>query len=248
MTAQEIIDRARRLATTNSTTYTDSDALADLNTVYGLRILDILRLQVDRNSSQTEQTRNLISTTGLVAGDAGYNGEYPFPTDFLKPVRFEISYDGTTWRKAEIYDLNDTIVSEFTQSELNAEFTQTNPMVRFDRSSFFIRPLPTTTVTAGIHIWYEQRQATLTTSSVPDIEPNYHELLAFDLAELFGTMYPEKMNDDQWKRVRTLRNARETSFKEFYKNQFLRNLVLRPVSEDFGTGGSGNGINRYFKP
>lgn len=110
MNVAAILSRAYRITNCNSTTFLDGNStnvLADLNTAYGHRTLKILKVRQDINPSITEAYTNLISTVGLVAGDNGYNGEYAFDTATLRPVRIEISYDGTTWRPCEIYDLND---------------------------------------------------------------------------------------------------------------------------------------------
>jgi len=231
MNVASIESKAYRLTNTNSTTFLDGVAaniLEELNTQYGGRVLDILKVQVDRNASQEEATTDLISTSGLVAGDLGFNGEYPFPLDLLKPIRIEVSYDGTNWYPATIYDVYDNDQSEHNEDQVNINFNQTNPFVRFDRDSYFVRPLKTTTgdITKGLHIWYEQRQTDLSTGS-PNFETNLHEILSYDLANQEYLMHPTKY-DANWKMNFDLERVKvEERFKEFYKNRFKRNMSFR---------------------
>lgn len=228
MNVASIEAKAYRLTNTNSSTFLDANAtniLAELNTQYGHRILDILKVQVDRNANQEEATTTLVSTSGLVAGDNGYNGEYAFPSDLLKPIRVEISYDGTTWYPASFYDIYENDKSEHEEDGVQANFSQSEPYVRFDRDSFFVRPLKTTSgnITAGIHIWYEKRQADLSDGS-PTFEQNLHDVLAYDLAYQEYLMHPDKYTanwkigfDDERSRV-------IARFMDFYKNRFKRNM------------------------
>lgn len=230
MNVAAIKNKAYRLTNTNSTTFLSgvaADILEELNIQYGHRTLDILKVQVDRNASQTEATATLMSTSGLVAGDNGYNGEYAFPTDLLKPIRVEVSYDGETWYLASVYDIFDNEKSEHEQDDVQANFSQSEPFVRFDRDSFFIRPLKTTAgnITAGIHIWYEQRQTDLTSDS-PAFEANLHDILAYDLANQEYLMHKKKYDAD-WKIQFDMERSKvEQRFLEFYKNRFKRNGIF----------------------
>lgn len=227
MTVATLTTFVRDLTNTNSTTLTDANVLTWLNIKYGLRILDILHVQVDRNASQTEATTNLVATTDLTAGDIGYNGEYPFPTDLLKPVRVEIEYTDDEPVRASIYDLEENDYSEYNEDDINAQFSEAEPYVRFDRSSFFIRPLPDTSVTSGIHIWYEQRQTDLSTGS-PDFEANLHNILAYDVAEIEYIKHADNYSFTQYQRFKEDKADIEKKFFQFYKNQFKRNLKFSP--------------------
>jgi hypothetical protein len=231
MNVASLLAKTYRLTNTNSTTLLDGDAsnvLAELNTQYGHRILDILKVQVDNNSNQEEATTDLKDTTGLVEGDLGFNGEYPFPTDLLRPIRVEVSYDGSNWNPCTFYDVYENDDSEHVEDDINSTFSQYAPYVRFDRDSYFVRPTNDTgsDVTDGIHIWYEQRQSDLTTGS-PTFESNLHDILAYDLAYQQYLMYPAKYTPD-WKIAFDSERYRiEDRFKEFYKNRFRRNMQIK---------------------
>lgn len=234
MTGTSIAAYARILTNTNSVTLEDADILTILNIKYGHRILDILKIQTDKNANLTEAYSNLVSLTGLVAGDNGYNGEYAFPTDLLRPVRAEVLYTSTgTPVKCEVYDITDSHDSE-QPGEVNNTFSQANPYVRFERDSYFIRPIPTTSVTAGLHIWYEKRQTALTAlSETPDFESNLHDILAVDIAEVEALRHPENFTTEWRTAFKEIKTETVDRFKEHYKNRMKRNFQMRSKGISF---------------
>lgn len=229
MNVASIQNKAYRLTNTNSTTFLDGNAtnvLEELNIQYGHRILDILHARVDINASITEAYGDLVAYAGLSAGEIGYEGEYPFPADLLRPTRVEVKY-GTDWVRCAIYDLNDNDNSEVQADIVNGNFSESSPYVRFERDSYFLRPMPKTSVSKGIRIWYEKRQTDLTTGS-PTFEQNLHDILAYDLAEQEYFMHSENYTP-QWKNAFDRKKAQvETKFNDFYKNRFKRTNVMRP--------------------
>ena len=230
MTTATLYTLARDILNTNSTVLPDSKLLEWLNIAYGHRILDVLRYQVDRNASIEMAKTDLISSVGLVEGQNGYDGEYAFPTDLLRPTRMEVSYDGANWDKCTIYDLNENEKSEVEPTE----FTTSNPYVRFERDSYFMRPVHVgSTITNGIRVWYEKRQAALTAGDTPVFEPNLHDILAFDLAEMELMRHAEKYTDVVAARIRKSKESVENRFKSFYNDRMKRNMRLRPKYEDF---------------
>lgn len=194
--------------------------------------MDILRVRTDHNFQVNEATTNLISTSGLTVGSNGFNGEYTFPSDLIKPTKIEISYDGTSWYPATFYDVAENWSnSEHKEAQINNVFTQTSPFIRFERNSYFVRPLKTTTgnITNGIHIWYEKRQSDIVAGGTPLGEVNYHEIYAYRLAMKYGIRYPEK-NNSEWKNGF---NELRTTMLEYEKNRFKKNFVLRSKFENF---------------
>ena len=230
-----ILAKAYRLTNKSAATFLDGNStniLEALNTRYGHRILDILRVRVDKNASIEMAKTDLISASGLSEGDNGYNGEYAFPSDLLKPVRMEISYDGENYRPCEIYDINENHLSETT--DVNVGFDQSRPFVRFERDSYFIRPVKETAgnITGGIRIWYEKRQTALTTDS-PIFESNLHDILAYDLAEEEYIMHSEKYSDTQYGRFQRDKEKIEAKFENFYKNRLKHNMRFKSKQENY---------------
>ena len=94
MNTDTIITLVRDLTDTDSDTFSDSAIMRHVNVSYGHRILNIIRLQVDKNASVESATTDLIAAAGLNDGDVGKNGEYPCPTELIRPVRLEASLEG----------------------------------------------------------------------------------------------------------------------------------------------------------
>ena len=234
MTGTSIAEYSRILTNTNSTTLSDADVLTILNVKYGHRILDILKIQTDKNANLTEAYADLVSLTGLVAGDIGYNGEYPFPTNFLRPVRAEVLYTTTgTPVKCTIYDITDNEDSE-QPGEVNNTFSQANPYIRFERDSYFIRPIPETSVTAGLHIWYEARQTAFSSlSETPTFESNLHDILAVDIAEIEALRHPENFTTEWRTAFASVKAETVDRFREHYKNRMKRNFQMRSKQISF---------------
>lgn len=223
MIGSEILTLAYTLTNKDSSTFLDANSTniyANLNRFYGHRVLDILRVSVDKNASINNATTTLVSTVGLVSGDNGYNGEYAFPTNLLRPTRFEISYDGLTWLKAEIYDNASNRESEYNADQLENQFSQDSPRVDFTRNSYKIRPPKNTAgnITNGIYIEYEQRQTDFASGTAPtQIESNLQDILAWDLAKLEMTMHASKYGQDEVRSFNVGFQDTENRFLDFYR-------------------------------
>lgn len=234
METASIYTLTRDILNTNSSVLPDSKLLEWLNIALGHRTLDVLRFQVDRNASMQASKTDFVSTVGLVEGDNGYNGEFSFPSTLLRPIRAEVTFDGVNWKRCKIYDLNENEASEASETEINATFSESEPHVNFERNSFSIRPLNTgATVTNGIRIWHEKRQAALTAGDSPDFEENLHDVLAFDLAEMELLRHAEKYSAEVQGRIRREKAAREDRFKWFYNDRMKRNFQIKPKYENF---------------
>lgn len=224
MTGQKIINLAYLLSNTNSATFLDANETniyEHLNTLYGHRILDILRVRVDKNASIQNSTTSFLSSTGLVKGDNGFNGEYTFPDDILRPVRVEVSYDGVNWKKCQIYDNAINQGSEYNETQINDDFSIENPRVDFFRNSYKIRPINTkATVENGVYIEYEMRQQSFTSTTSPaEIEANLQDVLAYDLAGLEFIMHPEQHSQEQAIYFEKKKREVEKRFLNHYKTR-----------------------------
>lgn len=232
MTGQELLELSYLLVNKVQATFLDGTTATSyklLNTAYGHRVLDILRARVDRNATVKEVTTDLISTVGLVEGDNGFNGEYAFPANLLKPIRFEISYDGVQWKKADIYDNGLNLGSEYNATQLETDFSQLQPKVDFARNSYKIRPPKNTAgdITKGIYIEYEARQVDFDWGTTPiEIEQSLQDLLAYDLAEMEILMHSAKYTAQEVQMFRLKKSEAETRFFEFYKSNLTPRKVM----------------------
>lgn len=236
MIGSEIVSLAMDLTSKTSTTFLDGNSTniyKHLNRIYGHRILDILHARVDKNASIQEARTTLLSTVGLVYGDNGFNGEYAFPSDLLRPTRFEVSFDGVTWKQCKIYDNYLNTGSEFNENQIQSTFSEEFPMVDFTRNSYKVRPLKTTTgnITNGIYIEYEKRQADFTDSTSPtEIEQNLQDILAWDLAKLEMVKHAEKYTNKEI----TVFDAEHQRIKDlFFKNYEMDIPTRRTMTVNF---------------
>lgn len=239
MIGSDILDKAYKLADKSSTTFLNGDSTyiyKELNRCYAKRVLDILRSRVDKNAKMQSAYTDLKSTSGLSEGDNGYNGEYAFPSNLLKPVRVEVSYDGTTWRKCTIIDNAINRRSEFNDTQINTTYNKTNPVVDFFHDSFKIRPVKETTgdITNGVYIEYEKRQSDFTSTTEPeDIEENLQDILAYDLASLEYVMHTTMYEPIQIQVFNAEKQNVERRFFDFYKFRLPIKKVMTFSHQDY---------------
>jgi hypothetical protein len=136
----------RYITNSNTTTYTDADMIASLNSYYDLFCNEILEAMDDWDF------QGEIATADLVASQQ----EYVFPSDILKLKRIEISYDGSTYYEAKPEDVNETENVSSSVAVINGDYDQSEPKYDLMDNSFFIKPVPTAAVVSGIKIWYEK--------------------------------------------------------------------------------------------
>lgn len=75
--------------------------------------------------------------------------EYPLFDDFRKLTAVWVSYDGTTYKKADKMDIGNDVP--------DATYSQDYPVYYIRDNVMGIKPTPTGAVTAGAKIWYERR-------------------------------------------------------------------------------------------
>lgn len=199
MNLTELRAKTRWITRSDSNSFDDPDLDRELNSAYRQTAILILQAQGYRNQFGKHSYTDLIDNTGLSIGDVGYQGQYPFPSNLLKPNRVEVKFTATgTPKLATVYDLSENnLWSESTDDDLNAMANGDNPIVRFSDDSYFIRPLNETgaDITGGIHIWYEYRQADLSTGTdIPNFEESFHEILCYMAAMEFYVRFPDKYN------------------------------------------------------
>ena len=235
MTGQQLINKIRRYTRTNSGTFDDTTILDILNEEYGIIMAKVIQTTGDYNVAGKCLTTDFKTTTGLASNETGYDGTYSFPTDLLVPVRVEVTYDGTNWKRAKEYDLNENEHSEVNWANV---FSKQQPYVRFYDNYYKIRPTPEADVSGGIKIWYEHRSIgnvgdgtsydiTLTTS--PALEEVFQPLLVWSVCMNYGMIYPEKDN----KKKRKKAYGTEQDMLRFYSNKFGQTRSINPLIDDY---------------
>jgi hypothetical protein len=172
MNLTELRAFTRFLTNTNSTTYTDADLDANLNTYNDLFTTEILD-SMDDWDFQAE-----TATASLVAGQQ----EYILPNDILKIKRVEITYDGTNWQTVAPMDINERGYPTDSNS-VSQDFSTDSPFFDLMYDSIILYPVPTATVAGGLKIWYENLPTTLSGSLSPTFAQPFHKGLCYGAAK-----------------------------------------------------------------
>jgi hypothetical protein len=228
MEKSEILTKGRRYCKASTDAYSDVEMLEDLNLFQGELLIMVLEAQGYTNAGQGEAYTNLVDGTSLAEGDNGYNGEYAFPADMLRPTRIEVKYDGADSKPITIYDQSEHNYSE--HEDVNDYFTEDQPHVRFMRDSIVLRPVPEDNVTGGLHIWYDKRQNDLVDDDdEPIIDKNFHRIYPLLLAQEFSLRNPDKTNN-MW---RAEINDLKRRIKKFYNNRLRYRKKVEPIEHDY---------------
>lgn len=232
MTNQNIYDETRFLTYTDSSTYTDADLLRGLNLYQGEFFQLLLQAQGYRKLGEDLFVTDFISTVGLVAGQAGFNGEYAFDSSWVKVTAMELQYKSTEPPvPVRLYDQSQNAVTEIDEDTMNANFSVAEPYVRFQRDSYLTRPLNDgTTVTDGIKIWAVARQAdTDDSGDTPIGEPNFHNWFVLKLALRYGKFRPGVTRADVVADMLLLENK----INAFYKQRVATPKNIQPRQTSF---------------
>lgn len=240
MIRSSIYSRTVRALGTNTTAYAQSDFNSDLNEALAIRTQQILRFGGYSDISQTHSTTDFVSITGLTEGQNGYNGEFALPTDLLDIERIEVTFDGASWHviskeNNNLYEMGQNPESEQDADSIKSQFSKGNPYAQISRGSVFIRPLNDgSTVTKGIHIYYQPRQADLATDSdAPEFEANLHQALIYDCAELEMIANPEKYDQLRERRILKKKEEVDAEFRAFYKKRLKISQQINTPVENF---------------
>jgi len=100
---------------------------------------------------------------------------YGLPSDIRKLERLEVSYDGSTYRKAIRIDRNAI-------NDPTMVFSQDKPHYAVVGNMFEIFPTPTTNVTNGIKLWYLETLTDLSDNADEPKLPNIYQDLPIEYA------------------------------------------------------------------
>lgn len=231
----------RRWTHTNSTNYPDVTLDADINRVYGEIWMKILEAEGYKNTGGDFKVIDLENSTGLVAQELGYLGEYPFPSVAVNIEEAYIDYgDGAV--KAEIINKSEISSSMFEDEDL-PEFSEGAPKIFVLRDSIFIRPINFgAKVTNGIKLLIRRRQKTIveTLSSTPSVaanqtltpefEEDFHVLIPLSVTQDYYLEWPEKYNP----RIDKKAAETEDSLKAFYESRTPTEQRFQAASGDRG--------------
>jgi hypothetical protein len=181
MTLADLIAQTRFISNTSTITYPDADLTAALNTYVDLFTTEVLNSMDDWDFSAES------ATTSLVANQQ----EYLLPLDILKIKRIEVSMDGVNWYVSTPMDVNET--GNATDADtVTKNFYPTRPKHDLMDNSIILYPIPDTSVTAGLKIWYEHLPAVLASSNdTPNLARPFHKGLCYGAAKDYFEKYLE---------------------------------------------------------
>lgn len=129
------------------------------------------------NASNFPKSYNLTASTASVTLDVLTN-------KILKIKRVEISYDGTTFYKAEPFDPGERGLSISTTA-IETDFITTEPKYDLQGNYIYLYPIPTSNVSNGLRVYYAREIDEFTTSDTtqePGIDEPFHPMISTDAA------------------------------------------------------------------
>lgn len=177
MTNQNIFDYVRARSNTNSGTLPNSTLFLFLN--------ERNRQYCAALQGVREDFLGERSTTDLI----GNQQEYQLPDDCMKLKKVEMTYDGTNWKAGRFFDINQrplfgvngTLGGEVLPTDattISQNYTTDWPFVDVLENSLFLYPIPDTTRTAGLKLYYFKRPQDMTTTAASaDLPKEYHSYL-----------------------------------------------------------------------
>jgi len=127
-----------------------------------------------------------FGTTDATLDTVADQEEYTLPVDSnsrnkVKEIKkIEIAYDGSNYNIAYPIDLNEKYSTE---SDTNAAYTQNNPRYYIFGNKIGFSPIPDSSQTNNIKIWYIPRPDDLSTGTdIPILPDEYHKLIAYGAA------------------------------------------------------------------
>lgn len=155
----------------------------NINTWYHKVVTMILKSQDEWDFDDSNHTDYPILTTPLVASQRDY--VIPVSEKVLRIKRVDVTYDGTTWHKAEPFDINEAGVGfGGNNTEIDARFTKDSPKYDMQANAFFLYPMASAAdVTAGGSIrviWTREIDefTTADTTQEPGFDEPFHRILS----------------------------------------------------------------------
>jgi hypothetical protein len=176
MTPSQILDQVRYLTkvSTSDGSGSESDLLRILNDYYLRQVMLLVNQNEDKFGKKAKTTLNILSA----------QESYTLPTDCIKAKRGEITYDGSNWAKLNIMDDNDVQGYALDTEGITDNFSTSNPYASVYGDKIWLRPIPTTSISLGLRLWYIGRPSLIANISTGVIKtPNeYHGYLIYGVA------------------------------------------------------------------
>lgn len=177
MLPYDILEAVRYITKTTSTdnTGTEIALMRSLNDYY------MRQVQIFVNTN--EDKFGVRASTNI---NVGNNQEaYALPSDCIRLKDLEVNYTGSPseWYKARYQDVSQVESFAMSSTNINNYYSTSNPYYDVFGDSILLRPIPTTSVSGGLFLWYIQRPSLLSTLSSTITTPlDYHGYLVYGVA------------------------------------------------------------------
>lgn len=153
-----------------------------INEWYQKVVTMIFISQDNWNWDDSNATDYPIASTNLVANQQ----DYPIPVNLgmLKVLRVDITFDGTTWVRCNPIDVQSIVQAADSTTTAN-DFSTQSPCYDIKSNAFFLYPVPTRNVTAGLKVWFLRGPLEFVytdTTKQPGIDPAFHSMLSVGAA------------------------------------------------------------------
>jgi len=173
------------LTEADTTNFPNASRLIAINKWYHRIVTMILQSQDEWDFDDYNYTDYAILTTDLVANQQDY--VIPFSERVLKIKRLEITYDGSNWVKVEPIDINE-ISDPTNATSVAGRFFKDSPRYDLNANGIFLYPIPSTSVTGGLKVWWTREIQEFTsgdmsdTTKYPGFDTPFHPMIALGVA------------------------------------------------------------------
>ena len=180
MTPQTILDQVRFLTKTSSTdgTGTDANLLRILNDYYYRQVSIFVNTNEDKFGRKAYTTLNINPVQEY----------YRLPPDCMRVKRVEVTYDGSQWRKMREIDAGQVENYALDPTSIKNYYNTTSPYYEIYGDSIYLRPIPSTSISLGLKLWYIRLPAMLSNMTATIAVPTeYQGYLAYGVAAEVAT-------------------------------------------------------------
>jgi len=183
MTPAEVLQQARYLTKTSTLdgVGAESDLLRIFNDVYNRQVMIFVNTNEDLFGVRASTNINTVANQEA----------YALPSDCIRVKRVEISYDGSpqNWKKPRYQDAGQVESFALSPININNYYSVANPYYDIFGNYIYVRPIPLTSVSGGLFLWYIKRQDPITNISTDTINTpaDFHGYLAYGVAGEIAT-------------------------------------------------------------
>lgn len=183
MTLKEVNTQITNYTKANTSQFINANRIILINKAVKDITMMILQAQDGWDFDDANHDDFPILTTNLVANQQ----DYALPTNTIKVVRLEITYDGTNWHKVSPMDINQES-SPTDTTTINNDFEKSEPYYDLRGGSIFLYPIPDTNITGGLKIWIDRNADNFTESDLSTgtkslgFVANFHDMVAIKVA------------------------------------------------------------------